>query len=442
MRGRRWSPRAYRFALYLALGAAVWLAGLCGQVVKAADLLSPRMSRLAAEVAAGNGAAVAEFWDELARQGTPLVEPVADDPAHSLVTFVWRGEPELANVVLAGGPATGHPADNQLARLAETDVWYLTRRFRSDLRTTYVLSPNDPLVALDWNDGPAMQARLTRLRPDPLNPRRDFTTSLVELAQAPPQPWVKPRPEVPRGTLAAEKFASQILGNERRITVYRPPGYSAAGEEYPLLIVFDLESYTLQVPLPTMLNNLIHAGRIPPLVALLVGNSAGARGRELTCNDEFVRFLAEELLPHVRRGNHVTRDPARVVIAGSSLGGLAASYFAFRHPELAGNVLAQSPSLGWSPETDVAPGDPAAPGEWLTRQIAHHPPVPVRFYLEAGLLESVRFEARHLRDVLVARGYPPPRYEEYHGGHDYCCWRGSFSDGLEWLLGPGETGPR
>ncbi len=402
----------------------------------AQSLVSPRLNQLAVSVAGGDQEAVERFWQETKRQGTPLVETCAEPSDHLLVSYVWRGEPGLNNVVLAGGVAPGHPADYRLARLADTDVWWLTQPTRHDLRTTYWFSLDDPLVSIDWGDHPAIESRASRLRRDPLNSRQDFAGSLVELPGAAPQPWIRRRPHVPVGTLHASSFTSAVLGNERKISVYRPPGFDPRGGKYPLLIVFDLDAYTLQIPLPTILSNLIADRKIPPVVALLVGNAKDARARELACHEPFVTFLTDELLPRVQREHHATSDPRHVLAAGSSLGGLAAAYLAWQRPDVVGNVLSQSCPFAWSPETAATPHDLAAQGEWLARQIVSAPPQSLRFYLEVGLLESARFETRHLRDVLLAKGYHVAGYHEYHGGHDYVNWRGSIADGLIALWGP------
>ena len=73
-----------------------------------------------------------------------------------------------------------------------------------------------------------------------------------------------------------------------------------------------------------------------------------------------------------------------------------------------------------------------------------------RYYLDAGTHETVvppggvgslLGGVRHMRDVLVARGYPVT-YAEFAGGHDYACWRGTLADGIIALLGTREPVPR
>ncbi|MBX9787716.1 MAG: DUF3327 domain-containing protein [Pirellulales bacterium] len=417
----------YCAALMTALGAHA-----CGAAPASADagIRSPRLRQLAEAVTAGDHSAVDAFWAEMKKNTTPLVEPLEGQQDHVWLTFVWKGDDATQNVILAAGIAAGHPCDNRLSRLRDTNVWYITMRMRNDLRTTYLFAPNDPLTVPDWNNAAAIKARAARLLRDPLNPRANYYASLVELDKAPQQPWIRRQPDVSRGSLQTEKLHSQILANDRQITVYRPSSYDPAAKPYPMLIAFDRESYTTVLPLPTILDNLIHFGKIPPVVAVLVGNPPDARNRELSCDSDFARFLAEELFPWVRQRNHVAVDPRQVVITGSSAGGLASIYFAFRHPELVGNVLSQSASLGWSPDDGFAEDDPSREREWIARQFANSPRKQIRFFLESGLLESVHIDHRHLRDVLTAKGYEITGYTEYNGAHDYLNWRGSIADGL------------
>lgn len=111
-------------------------------------------------------------------------------------------------------------------------------------------------------------------------------------------------------------------------------------------------------------------------------------------------------------------------------GGLAAAFVAFQASDLFGNVLSQSGSFWWGPETEE---------EWLTKQYAAGDNRSLCFYLEVGLLERATtvdqvVVNRHLRDVLCAKGYDV-HYAEYNGGHDYLTWRESVADGLLALMG-------
>ena len=77
--------------------------------------------------------------------------------------------------------------------------------------------------------------------------------------------------------------------------------------------------------------------------------------------------------------------------------------------------------------------------EWLIRRFAQSEKLPLKFYLDVGVLEetdpSKLFNAnRHFRNVLLTKGYPVS-YVEYLGGHDFICWRGSIADGLIYLIG-------
>jgi enterochelin esterase-like enzyme len=397
---------------------------------------SPRIAALRKQVEVGSTTAVAQFWTEIARNHAPLVEP---NPADDRSSLVWQAKAETRNVIVVGGVAGIDVAANQMTHLGATDVWYKTYIVRNDARFTYQFSPNDslqPLDKLDPKDIAGMMKRLSTMGPDPLNPRKfqqgPTPSSYVELPAAPPQPWIEQVDNPPKGTVAQKKLRSNILNNERTVWVYTPPGFTASGERYPFLVVFDGGVYVNTVPVPVILDNLIAKKRIPPMVAIMIGNaSATSRATELPCSDPFADFLAKEAVSWMRDNYHATSDAARTFIGGSSYGGLASVYAALRHPEIFGNVLSQSGSFWWAPDDD-----PEA--EWLTRQFVASPKLPVRFFLEIGLMEagptphngpSQVVVNRHMRDVLTAKGYTV-RYREFNGGHEYLNWRGSFADGL------------
>src|SRR5262249_42237838 len=104
---------------------------------------SPRLAALAKELKAGDRAALSRFWEEL-RGKAPLIEPVADDPHSSWVTFAWRGDGQTRRMNVQGGPASGDWA-NWMKRLGKTDLWYRTDRIPNDSRFSYSFQVNRPL---------------------------------------------------------------------------------------------------------------------------------------------------------------------------------------------------------------------------------------------------------------------------------------------------------
>lgn len=408
--------------------------------------VSPRIRALAEAVAAGRTAAVGEFWTTLARDGAPIIEPAADR-ASSLVTFVYRGDSTTRHVVLMGGPSFSIDfARDTLSHVKGSDVWYRTEAIRRDARFQYKFGPNVDLGPLDPLDTSDIMKRMSAMVLDPLNPRRfpatsgvpaAYVNSMLELSDAPPQPWLAKRPGVTAGKVTTAAFRSAVMKNERQLSVYTPAGYSASAGPYDLLIVFDRDAYLQLIATPTILDNLIAARAIPPLVAVLVGNPGMTRNAELPCNRAFADMLATELVPWVRERYAVSGDPTRATLAGSSYGGLASTCSALFHPERFRNVLSQSGSYWWGPDSTFKEH------EWVRAQFDSTPRLPLRFYQDVGLMESgptpgdgpsMVESNRRLRDVLRSKGYEV-HYAEFNGGHEYLNWQGTLADGLIALLG-------
>jgi enterochelin esterase family protein len=391
---------------------------------------SPRLTRLVHDLHSGDRQALGAFWRDMEGKA-PLVETSMADERRRLVTFLWRGDDTTTRVTLMGGLPGGNFV-KPLKRLGDSDLWYLTESHPIEARFGYVFQVNGPeALPLEWR---ALMREIQQNSPrrDRLNTREYAGWSYVELPGAPPQPWIRKRADVAAGRQSTETFKSRILDAEYRLRIYTPPGYENDGDRCWLMIAFD-GGFAM---MDATLDNLLAAGKIPHLVVVGVENIDGpSRQRDLNCSDRFARFLADELVPWVRKTHRVYGDPAHTIVGGASLGGKMAAYCGLRHSGVFGNVLSQSGSFltAAGQESPTVVWDGEAPG-MLVRQFIQSPALPLKFYMEVGRYEtalssSLLLETRRLRDVLQAKGYGVA-YSEFVGGHNEVCWRGSFANAI------------
>ena len=397
-------------------------------------ITSQRIEAMQQDISAGKAGVLEEFWREATHQGTPLIESIAGDSKLGLVTFLWRDANSAANPAIISSitfPAEKDP----LTHIPGTDVWFKTYTVPRDTLDTYQFAVGTS------NQLDPLNSRVHIFSSDEENDFKGWKSSIFELPDARPQPWSNPITGTPAGEIVLHRFQSKTLGEERRIWIYRPHEFSLQNEPYGLIVVFDGNMYLDLIPVPTILDNLVAAHRIPPLVGVLIGSVADkTRDRDLQCYPPYLDFLAREIIPWIRRNCHVTTDPHKTVVAGLSAGGLAAAFAGLRFPDIFGNILSNSGSFGWKPDDETE-------YEWISRQYAESPQLPLQFYLDAGYYElgtdrndaaSILLSNRHLRNVLKAKGYPV-HYQEFSGGHNPANWRGTFADGLLALIGTDKT---
>lgn len=396
---------------------------------------SPRLRALAAAVEAGDAHALDDFWREVGRVGAPLVEEHAS-PDRNVVTFVYRGGTATRSVrlssrlnsLLVQGIEPDIEALGQLERLAGTDVWHLSFVVRRDLRVSYRFE-----VLESAADGTTVETL------DPLNrrvyrPDRDaLRASLLELPGAPSQPWHERTEEL--GTWRQFKVADG-RGDGTDVFAYLPADFDRRrARAYPVLIGLDSYSFGIGMPGALILDHLIATRVIPPTVMLAANVPAG---QGLDQMERTAQYVADHLLPELRDELNLSADATHVVIAGTSRRGLIAAYTAFSRPQSVANVVSLSGSFYWKPDGEVE-------YEWLTHRFATEDMRPLRLFMAAGSLETVVTPTnrghymvasnRHLRDVLLARGYDLT-YWEFTGVHSDLNWQDGLARGLTTLLGP------
>jgi enterochelin esterase-like enzyme len=415
------------------------------------DVKSARIARLMDELEAGITAATDVFWAEIAESGAPLVEPLPNEDDGWCVTFVWRGSDADAPVVVIGDIVGWDFTQNQLQHIAGTDVYHLSARVPPKTRAIYCLSPRDslkPLHVLDWPDG------TQNWRTDPLNAQElsipantnaahlqpVATYSLLETPDAERPLWDIERSGTPRGTITSTSLWSEFLGADKEIFTYLPAGY-LTGKTYPLLVIFDAWEYIYAAGIQTVFDNLIEAGEISELIAILISSGDWRqRNTELPCHEPFAQFVAEEVVPWANEHWALTDVREKRVVAGASFGGLAAAFVALQRPDVFGKFLSQTGAFWYGPDDDEP--------EWLLRHASLKDGLSLTGYLEVGLLEDhpigpVGFRGpsqldanRHMRDELRSLGHKVT-YVEYPGPHlQPHMPGGTIADGLRCLLGP------
>lgn len=254
-------------------------------------------------------------------------------------------------------------------------------------------------------------------------------------------PWAATHTPAATQLLVRQGILSPQLRNYRDLLVAVPPGGLLAGRRYPVVYLQDGQnlfdpatSYVEPWGLLEVMDRLAEAGT----EALVVGIPNLGRLRRYEYSpfrdllhgggggDRYLAFLTETVKPLIDRDFPTDPGPASTVLGGASLGGLISLYGAFRHPDLFGATLIQSPAL-WFAGAAIFP--------WLTDR-----PRPARIHLDIGTAEGEEAlgDARRLRDLLLEQGAVQGRdlsyVEEVDGGHHEVTWARRFETALPFLL--------
>jgi enterochelin esterase-like enzyme len=211
------------------------------------------------------------------------------------------------------------------------------------------------------------------------------------------------------------------IGYKRRVGVYVPAQYRP-GTAAPFMVVHDGPGQANGYR--TILDNLIHQKRIPPIVLIAVANGGGdaqghERGKEYdNMNGDYAAYIEDEVLPRVEKACKVklTKDPDGRAAMGNSSGGSAALIMAWFRNDLYHRVLTTSGTF----VNQAWPFDPKYPdGAWGFHQtlIPNEPKKPIRIFLSVGDADLLNpnvmrddmhdwVEANHrMAKALKAKGY-------------------------------------
>jgi hypothetical protein len=400
---------------------------------------SARIARLEADLESGLTSSRDALWPEVGQAGTPLVGPVASDPAAADVTFLLRAEPGSGPWTLCEGISPPASSRFRFSNVPGTDVWHVTLRLPRGTRVTDGFSPDaEPGGArFDW------EAHFARRRRDPYNrltvdyPDQGIVSpwgrsvSLLDLtgrgphgftrSQSPARDATAGRGGPDRGWVTLCEVLSLSQGHGVPVYVYLPAGDGVLARPLrsgtPLAVLFDGWELVEIGGIAAVFDELVASARVPPFAAV-VPDPREHRAGDLSFSDAYSRFVTEELVAWAGREYGQSPRRATTLVGGASLGGLTALYCGLRRPDVVGSVVSLIGAVGAAREREPY---------WLARQY------PVDF---PGRLSAMLEANRHLHRVLRGNGYDVA-YREFPGGHD-CVWLpNGFGRGLARLM-PGD----
>jgi enterochelin esterase family protein len=300
-----------------------------------------------------------------------------------------------------------------MQRVEKTDFFHITKhcdpsgRFEYKLVTdsTWILDPANP-GTIQGGFGPNSENRMPEYVPPP------------EIVY---------QPNIPRGTIDTLELQSQVLERSQMVYVYLPHDYEA-GVPHPTLHVADGPDYLSRAETKNILDNLIAERLIPGLVVVFLDPrtdplrpETNMRMVDYGISEEFNTYLTEELRDTLMSLYALDPWPQNTAVMGASLGGLAATYAAWKHPDVFGLCAAQSPAYQWKNDT-------------LLTMIATSPRKEIVFHISTGTIHDAKERSRRMNAILSQKGYQL-RYTEHPEGHNWGNWRARISDILTFFWG-------
>lgn len=242
--------------------------------------------------------------------------------------------------------------------------------------------------------------------------------------------------KVPHGTVAKVWYHSDLLGLDRRLTVYTPAGYETSGKRYPVFYLLhgmggDENAWSELGRMAQIMDNLIAQGKAEPMIVVMTNGNAAL---EAAPGESSLGFAVPSMnLPKTMEGSFETAFPEVVkfvdrvyrtqaakkdrAIAGLSMGGFHSMHISKQFPDMFNYIGLFSAAI--MPNKDVkSPIYDDIEGK-LKVQFAKKPAL---YWIGIGNKDFLYQANTDYRRLLDDRGYKYTYYETGEG-HIWKNWR-------------------
>lgn len=231
------------------------------------------------------------------------------------------------------------------------------------------------------------------------------------------------RAHIEHGKIDSIRYPSTVVGNDRKVLIYTPPGYSI-NKKYPVLYLLhgiggDEKEWFNQGKPHIILDNLYADGKIEPMIVVLPNGRAMKNDRDtgnimapekVQAFANFEQDLLNCLIPFVEKNYSTYTDGEHRAIAGLSMGGGQSLNFGLGNLDKFGWIGGFSSAPNTKKPQDLIPNI-----ETARKKIK-------LLYLSCGESDRLITFSKRLHEYLTEYKLPHIYYIE-PGGHDFAVWK-------------------
>jgi enterochelin esterase family protein len=244
------------------------------------------------------------------------------------------------------------------------------------------------------------------------------------------------RANVPHGSISCVYYRSSVLGKDRRLHVYAPPGYEAGTETYPVLYLLhgagdSDDSWTSVGRAGFILDNLIAAGKAKAMIIVMPAGHTGPfsfimpterpSGSSPVGNAKFEEEFEKDIRPCVESHYRVRSAPKERAIAGLSMGGAQTLEIAAAHPGDFGYVGVFSSGVLFIQAPEWEKGHAKLLDDADARKTLK------LLWFATGRDDFLVDRTRETVELFKKHGFTPT-YQESSGGHTWINWQKYLSE--------------
>ncbi|MEL6676712.1 MAG: alpha/beta hydrolase-fold protein [Bacteroidota bacterium] len=334
------------------------------------------------------------------------LEAVGQIPYLKGDTAIFLYQAKGKEAMVAGDFNQWNPEGTRMGNLKGTDLWYYSLPAETGARLDYKFVRDDRSWHLD-----------------PRNARKNGSGAYINSELR--MPGYHPPAEtvydstVARGRLDTLAVDTQAWPLCKALIVYTPPGMDSLGS-YPTVYLHDGLDQVRNAQVPIILNNLMAAGEIQPVIAVFLEPNDRNQDYAFERQGDFARFVVQEVVPFIDDHYPTSSQAADRMTMGASFAGLISMMIAYSYPEVFGNCGIHSGAY-WPNE--------GAAMDFLEKNLH----APVKYAAIWGSYDGVRRNNEKVIGLFEAVG-KEVLWAVHPQGHTWPLWRDTTGDFLRYFF--------